>query len=170
MKWRTKDEPLGQGGRQRFGTPHQERPWLKVGGTSMVRYLVKLSKNTNGTILVDVPDIPEAHTCGDDEAEALMPAISGGRITIDIRVEWLVGGGAGGFACPLARSAQRTRRASPSRRQTNCLPRRVAQASVPVRSNSRRFADESCRSPLSCRTPRQLCARHSTLASGCRSA
>ncbi|MGA2143892.1 MAG: hypothetical protein ABSH49_02890 [Bryobacteraceae bacterium] len=92
----------------------------------MVRYLVKLSKNTNGTILVDVPDIPEAHTCGDDEAEALMPAISGGRITIDIRVEWLVGGGAGGFACPLARSAQRTRRASLQRPpHTRCHRRTV---------------------------------------------
>ena len=28
----------------------------------MLRYPVKLSKDTNGTILVDVPDIPEAHS------------------------------------------------------------------------------------------------------------
>lgn len=41
----------------------------------MLRYPVKLSKDTNGTILVDVPDIPEAHTFGEDEAEALMQAV-----------------------------------------------------------------------------------------------
>ena len=40
----------------------------------MLRYPVKLSKDTNGTILVDVPDIPEAHSFGEDRAEALMRA------------------------------------------------------------------------------------------------
>ena len=40
----------------------------------MLRYPVILSRDTNDTILVDVPDIPEAHTFGDDEAEALMRA------------------------------------------------------------------------------------------------
>lgn len=120
----------------------------------MVRYLVKLSKNTNGTILVDVPDIPEAHTCGDDEAEALMPAISGGRITIDIRVEWLVGGGAGGFACPLARSAQRTRRASLDRLAGESrAPQRCPLPCVHIRPDSRRFTGESRWPPLSRHAP-----------------
>lgn len=41
----------------------------------MLRYPVKLSEDTNGTILVAVPDIPEAHTFGEDEAEALMQAV-----------------------------------------------------------------------------------------------
>jgi antitoxin HicB len=41
----------------------------------MLRYSVKLSKDTNGTILVDVPSIPEAHTFGDDREEALLRAV-----------------------------------------------------------------------------------------------
>src|ERR1035437_4899464 len=40
----------------------------------MLRFHVKLSKDTNDTILVDVPDIPEAHTFGEDRAEALLRA------------------------------------------------------------------------------------------------
>ena len=40
----------------------------------MLRYPVKLSKDTNETILVDVPDIPEAHTFGEDREEALLRA------------------------------------------------------------------------------------------------
>jgi antitoxin HicB len=40
----------------------------------MLRYSVKLSKDTNGSILVDVPDVPEAHTFGEDRAEALLRA------------------------------------------------------------------------------------------------
>ena len=40
----------------------------------MLRYAVKLSKDTNGTILVDVPAIPEAHTFGADRTEALARA------------------------------------------------------------------------------------------------
>ncbi|MBV9745446.1 MAG: type II toxin-antitoxin system HicB family antitoxin [Acidobacteriia bacterium] len=38
----------------------------------MLRYPVKLSRDTNGTILVEAPDIPEAHTFGEDQAEALL--------------------------------------------------------------------------------------------------
>jgi antitoxin HicB len=41
----------------------------------MLRYPVELSLDTNGIILVEVPDIPEAHTFGDDEEEALMRAL-----------------------------------------------------------------------------------------------
>ena len=40
----------------------------------MLRYPVKLIKDTNGTILVDFPDVPEAHTFGDDRREALAHA------------------------------------------------------------------------------------------------
>jgi len=40
----------------------------------MLRYRVKLSKDTNDTILVDVPDVPEAHTFGEDREEALLRA------------------------------------------------------------------------------------------------
>lgn len=41
----------------------------------MLCYSVKLSKDTNDTILVDVPAIPEAHTFGDDRDEALARAV-----------------------------------------------------------------------------------------------
>ncbi len=41
----------------------------------MLRYRVRLSKDTNGTILVDVPAIPEAHTFGEDREEALLRAV-----------------------------------------------------------------------------------------------
>jgi antitoxin HicB len=40
----------------------------------MLRYRVKLSKDTNHTILVDVPAVPEAHTFGDGRADALRRA------------------------------------------------------------------------------------------------
>jgi antitoxin HicB len=37
----------------------------------MLRYRVKLSKDTNGTLLVDIPAVPEAHTFGENRDEAL---------------------------------------------------------------------------------------------------
>jgi antitoxin HicB len=40
----------------------------------VLRYPVKLTKDTNDTILVDVPDVPEAHTFGEDREEALLRA------------------------------------------------------------------------------------------------
>jgi len=40
----------------------------------MLRYPVKLSKDTNGTLLVTVPDIPGAATFGNDVADALRRA------------------------------------------------------------------------------------------------
>jgi antitoxin HicB len=40
----------------------------------MLRYPVRLAKDTNDTIRVSFPDVPEAHTFGDDEDEALMHA------------------------------------------------------------------------------------------------
>lgn len=41
----------------------------------MLQYPVKLSRDTNESILVEAPDIPEVHTFGEDEAEALMQAL-----------------------------------------------------------------------------------------------
>ena len=41
----------------------------------MIEYPVVLEKDTNDTILVDFPDVPEAHTFGDDEDEALERAV-----------------------------------------------------------------------------------------------
>ena len=40
----------------------------------MLRYHVKLSKDTNHTILVQIPDIPGALTFGEDREEALLRA------------------------------------------------------------------------------------------------
>jgi antitoxin HicB len=40
----------------------------------MLRYRVKLSTDTNDTILVEVPDVPGAVTFGDDREEALLRA------------------------------------------------------------------------------------------------
>jgi len=41
----------------------------------MLRYPVKFERDTNGTILADFPDVPEAHTFGDDRDEALARAV-----------------------------------------------------------------------------------------------
>jgi len=38
----------------------------------MLKYPEKLSRDTNDTILVEFPDVPEAHTFGEDADEALM--------------------------------------------------------------------------------------------------
>ncbi len=40
----------------------------------MLAYPVSLSKDTNGTYLVEVPDLPEANAVGDDHEEALLNA------------------------------------------------------------------------------------------------
>jgi antitoxin HicB len=40
----------------------------------MLRYRVKLSKDTNDTILAEVPDVPGAVTFGEDREEALLRA------------------------------------------------------------------------------------------------
>ena len=53
----------------------------------MLRYPVKLSKDTNGTILVDVPDIPEAHSFGEDRAEALMRAVDAIETALMLYIE-----------------------------------------------------------------------------------
>jgi antitoxin HicB len=41
----------------------------------MLLYRAKLSPDTNGTILVDIPAIPEAHTFGETREEALSRAV-----------------------------------------------------------------------------------------------
>lgn len=41
----------------------------------MLRYPVKLQKDSNGTILATFPDVPEAHTFGDDRGEVLARAV-----------------------------------------------------------------------------------------------
>ena len=41
----------------------------------MLQYPAVLKKDTNGTILVSFPDVPEAHTFGDDQDEALTRAV-----------------------------------------------------------------------------------------------
>ncbi len=38
-------------------------------------YPVKLTRDTNGTVLVSFPDFPEAHTFGEDDEDALLRAI-----------------------------------------------------------------------------------------------
>jgi antitoxin HicB len=40
----------------------------------MLRYPVKLTREDSGAVVVSFPDVPEAHTFGDDEAEALLRA------------------------------------------------------------------------------------------------
>jgi antitoxin HicB len=40
----------------------------------MLRYPVRLERDTNGTILAGFPDVPEAHTFGEDREEALARA------------------------------------------------------------------------------------------------
>src|SRR5947207_11059961 len=41
----------------------------------MLRYPVILKRDTNGTMRVEFPDVPEAHTFGEDVDEALMQAV-----------------------------------------------------------------------------------------------
>ena len=42
----------------------------------MVKYPVKLKRDTNGSLLVCFRDVPEAHTFGEDEGEALKRAVN----------------------------------------------------------------------------------------------
>jgi antitoxin HicB len=53
----------------------------------MLRYIVKLSRDTNGTILVDVPAIPEAHTFGEDREEALARAVDAIETALGMYIE-----------------------------------------------------------------------------------
>jgi antitoxin HicB len=53
----------------------------------MLRYPVTLERDTNDTILVGFPDVPEAHTFGDDEDEALMRAVDALETALSMYVE-----------------------------------------------------------------------------------
>jgi predicted RNase H-like HicB family nuclease len=53
----------------------------------MPRYPVTLRRDTNDTILVGFPDVPEAHTFGDDEDEALMQAVDALESALSLYVE-----------------------------------------------------------------------------------
>ena len=51
-----------------------------------MRYPVKLTKDTNGTILVTFPDFPEAATFGDDRQDALLRAVEALETAIQGRI------------------------------------------------------------------------------------
>jgi antitoxin HicB len=52
--------------------------------TTMTRfYPIRLTRDTNGTILVSFPDFPEAHTFGDTKAEAVEHAVDALETVID---------------------------------------------------------------------------------------
>ncbi|HEY7388006.1 MAG TPA: type II toxin-antitoxin system HicB family antitoxin [Bryobacteraceae bacterium] len=54
---------------------------------SMLQYPVRLSRDTNGTILVEFPDIPEAHTFGEDQDEALMQAVDALETALSLYID-----------------------------------------------------------------------------------
>ena len=53
----------------------------------MLRYRVILARDTNDTIRVEFPDIPEAHTFGDDKADALMHAVDALQTALSMYVD-----------------------------------------------------------------------------------
>jgi antitoxin HicB len=53
----------------------------------MLQYPVKLSRDTNGTIRVEFPDIPEAHTFGEDQDEALMQAVDALETALSLYID-----------------------------------------------------------------------------------
>lgn len=53
----------------------------------MLRYPVRLKRDTNGTILVDFPDVPEAHTFGEDVDDALMHAVDALETALSMYVD-----------------------------------------------------------------------------------
>ena len=50
----------------------------------MLAYPVELSVDTNGTILVTFPDVPEANSVGDDQDEALLNALDALESALEI--------------------------------------------------------------------------------------
>jgi antitoxin HicB len=52
----------------------------------MLRYPIVLEWDDNGTLLVSFPDIPEAHTFGEDEADALARAQDALATALDARI------------------------------------------------------------------------------------
>ena len=53
----------------------------------MLSYPVKLERDTNRTILVSFPDVPEAHTSGDDREDALARAIDALETALMLYIE-----------------------------------------------------------------------------------
>lgn len=53
----------------------------------MLRYPVILKPDTNGTIRVEFPDVPEAHTFGEDADEAMMQAIDALESALSLYVD-----------------------------------------------------------------------------------
>ena len=53
----------------------------------MLRYPVTLKRDTNDTILVSFPDVPEAHTFGDDKEEALLRAVDALETALSMYVD-----------------------------------------------------------------------------------
>src|SRR5215469_13615395 len=75
-----------EGPRQKLRKRDQETAWPKIGG-SMLRYPVALEKDTNGTIRAIFPNVPEAHTFGEDEDEALMQAADALESALSLYIE-----------------------------------------------------------------------------------
>jgi antitoxin HicB len=53
----------------------------------MLQYPLTLEEDDNGTVLVDFPDIPEAHSVGDDITAALANALDAFETVFDLYVE-----------------------------------------------------------------------------------
>ena len=53
----------------------------------MLRYPVILNRDTNGTIRVEFPDVPEANTFGEDVEEALIEAVDSLESAVSIYIE-----------------------------------------------------------------------------------
>ena len=53
----------------------------------MTRYPVVLEPDTNGTILVSFPDLPEAHTFGDDAQDAIARAVDCLETALGMRID-----------------------------------------------------------------------------------
>lgn len=53
----------------------------------MLQYPVSLEEDDNGALLVGFPDIPEAHSVGDDVEDALANALDAFETAFDLYVE-----------------------------------------------------------------------------------
>lgn len=53
----------------------------------MLQYPVVLKSDTNGTVQVQFPDVPEAHTFGEDREEALLQAVDALETALSFYVE-----------------------------------------------------------------------------------
>ncbi len=53
----------------------------------MIKYPVRLEPDTNETVLVSFPDIPEAHTFGEDDEEALVRAVDALKSALMMYIE-----------------------------------------------------------------------------------